>query len=82
MRVLLGLGDAQLLQALRRDVLAEAVRDALRRERRREVREVLAVARERAEVAELRDARAREAVEIGIGQRARQLRARGRRGNS
>ena len=71
--VFLGLGDAQLLQAALRKILAETVGHALRRERRGNLREVVAVARERAVIARPRDTLAREPVERRVGQRARQL---------
>ncbi len=71
-RVLLGLGDAQLPEPLRGDVFAETVADVLRQECRRQ-REVRAVAGQRAVVTEFGNAAARKAAEPGIGERARHL---------
>ena len=73
-RVLLGLGDAQLRQAEAREVFAEAVRDRLRREGDRQARELVAVVRQADEARELRHAGARKAVEgRSASMRARHL---------
>ena len=71
-RVLLGLGNAQLPEPLPGDVFAETVADVLRQECRRQ-REVRAVAGQRAVVTEFGYVASRKTAEPGIGERARHL---------